>query len=101
MKLSPAQRCSGRRLRQRRARFSIVASLGHAASATACSASRADSIMGLSTTRVGYARGLADRCGFELLDVLTIDADGLRREHRKIIYHLDYPVAGPGAFPST
>jgi len=45
-----------------------------------------------------YARILAESCGFELkeLDITAID---FIENIRKIIYHLDYPVAGPGSFP--
>jgi asparagine synthase (glutamine-hydrolysing) len=46
----------------------------------------------------GYAKALADASGFELL-TLTIDAKDFVDNIRKVIFHLDYPVAGPGAFP--
>ena len=46
----------------------------------------------------GYAKALADASGFELLTA-TIDAKDFVDNIRKVIFHLDYPVAGPGAFP--
>ncbi len=45
-----------------------------------------------------YARELAAACGFPLQEV-TIEACDFIESIRKVIYHLDYPVAGPGAFP--
>jgi asparagine synthase (glutamine-hydrolysing) len=45
-----------------------------------------------------YARALAAACGFDLHEIDISAADFV--EHlRHVIYHLDYPVAGPGAFP--
>src|SRR5207248_84614 len=45
-----------------------------------------------------YARGLAQERGFPLHEVDITAADFV--EHlRKVIYHLDQPVAGPGSFP--
>ncbi len=45
-----------------------------------------------------YARTLAEWRGFDLYEVDITAADFV--EHiRKVIYHLDYPVAGPGSFP--
>jgi len=45
-----------------------------------------------------YARTLAEWRGFDLYEVDITAADFI--EHiRKVIYHLDYPVAGPGSFP--
>jgi len=46
----------------------------------------------------GYARELADWKGFKMLDV-DIGADDFVKTIEKVIYHLDYPVAGPGSFP--
>lgn len=46
----------------------------------------------------GYARVVADRSGMNLYesDITSRDfVDSIR----KVIYHLDYPVAGPGSFP--
>ena len=45
-----------------------------------------------------YAKLLADRANFELLEI-DIDVADFIENIRKVIYHLDYPVAGPGAFP--
>ena len=45
-----------------------------------------------------YARALAEWRGFGLheIDITAVDfVDNIR----KVIYHLDYPVAGPGSFP--
>ena len=45
-----------------------------------------------------YARALAQERGFDLLEV-DIEVDDFMDHIRSVIYHLDYPVAGPGAFP--
>ncbi len=45
-----------------------------------------------------YARALADARGFELHEV-DITVDDFISNIRNVIYHLDYPVAGPGSFP--
>ena len=45
-----------------------------------------------------YARTLADWLGFELYES-DITAADFTNHIRKVIYHLDYPVAGPGSFP--
>ena len=45
-----------------------------------------------------YARALADSCGFVLHEI-DITAQDFIRNIQKVIYHLDYPVAGPGSFP--
>jgi asparagine synthase (glutamine-hydrolysing) len=45
-----------------------------------------------------YARELARDKGIELHE-LDITVDHFIAEIRRVIYHLDYPVAGPGAFP--
>jgi asparagine synthase (glutamine-hydrolysing) len=45
-----------------------------------------------------YARDLAQSCSFLLHEVDISDTDFIRCIE-KIIYHLDFPVAGPGAFP--
>ncbi len=46
----------------------------------------------------GYARMVTDRSGGEL-HVADITAEDFRAHIRDVIYHLDFPVAGPGAFP--
>ncbi len=45
-----------------------------------------------------YAREVAQENGFPLLEI-TISADDFIENIRKVIYHMDYPVAGPGSFP--
>src|SRR5258706_5277634 len=45
-----------------------------------------------------YARALADQKGFQLFEQ-DINAQDFIENIRKVIYHLDYPVAGPGSFP--
>ncbi len=45
-----------------------------------------------------YARSLADWRGFPLEEV-SITAADFTEHIRKVIYHLDHPVAGPGSFP--
>jgi asparagine synthase (glutamine-hydrolysing) len=45
-----------------------------------------------------YARSVADDRGFELHDV-EIGQDDFVERIGEVVYHLDYPVAGPGSFP--
>jgi asparagine synthase (glutamine-hydrolysing) len=45
-----------------------------------------------------YARELAKAHGFELHEI-EITVNDFVENIRKVIYHLDYPVAGPGSFP--
>jgi len=45
-----------------------------------------------------HAQALADFCGFEL-KILDISAQDFIENIQKVIFHLDYPVAGPGSFP--
>lgn len=45
-----------------------------------------------------YARALAEWRGFSLYEI-DISASDFINNIRKVIYHLDYPVAGPGSFP--
>jgi asparagine synthase (glutamine-hydrolysing) len=45
-----------------------------------------------------YARGLAEARGFEL-HVTDIGADDFVKRIEDVVYHLDFPVAGPGSFP--
>ena len=45
-----------------------------------------------------YASIVAEQCGFGL-STLTINAADFIENIRNVIYHLDYPAAGPGAFP--
>jgi len=46
----------------------------------------------------GYARALAEYKDFEL-EEQDINASDFIENIRKVIYHLDYPTAGPGSFP--
>ena len=46
----------------------------------------------------GYARALADDRGLDLR-ISDITVDDFVRDINRVIYHLDYPVAGPGSFP--
>ncbi len=45
-----------------------------------------------------YARTLAEWRGFSLHEI-DITASDFIENIKKVIYHLDYPVAGPGSFP--
>jgi asparagine synthase (glutamine-hydrolysing) len=45
-----------------------------------------------------YARALADHCGITLHEIDITSRDFLE-SISKVIYYLDYPVAGPGSFP--
>jgi asparagine synthase (glutamine-hydrolysing) len=45
-----------------------------------------------------YAREVAQKNGFPLEEI-TISADDFINNLRKVIYHMDYPAAGPGSFP--
>jgi len=46
-----------------------------------------------------YARALAEKKGFQLCEQ-DITAQDFMDNLRKVIYHLDYPVAGPGSSPN-
>lgn len=45
-----------------------------------------------------YAQFAARQCGTEL-NIKDISSDEFAKNFSKIIYHLDFPVAGPGVFP--
>ena len=45
-----------------------------------------------------YARALADERQFELHEI-DITVNDFMDNIRRVVYHLDYPVAGPGSFP--
>ena len=45
-----------------------------------------------------YAKVLAKSCEFELHEIAITDADFVRTIEA-VIYHLDFPAAGPGSFP--
>ena len=77
---------------------SIVASLAADERPGALMAFNGKFSLGPEYDESAYARELAQRKGIELheLDITVSDfVDNIRR----VIYHLDYPVAGPGAFP--
>jgi asparagine synthase (glutamine-hydrolysing) len=46
----------------------------------------------------GYAKIVAQQRGLDL-SVVDIGVDAFTREIEKVLYHLDFPVAGPGSFP--
>lgn len=46
----------------------------------------------------GYAQAAADNANIDL-QIIDITASDFEREIGKVIYHLDFPVAGPGSFP--
>ena len=46
----------------------------------------------------GYAREMAEWKGFQVMDI-DIGPEDFVNSIEKVIYHLDYPVAGPGSFP--
>jgi asparagine synthase (glutamine-hydrolysing) len=46
----------------------------------------------------GYARLVAQSAGAELFEI-EITADDFAKRIGDVIYHLDYPIAGPGSFP--
>jgi len=45
-----------------------------------------------------FARAVADRAGFPMQEV-AISAQDFVETIEDVVYHLDYPVAGPGSFP--
>ena len=45
-----------------------------------------------------HARAVAEKHDFELLEC-SIESSDFVENIEKVIYHLDYPVAGPGSFP--
>jgi asparagine synthase (glutamine-hydrolysing) len=45
-----------------------------------------------------YARTVAGERNLDL-DVIDVGVDDFTREIERVIYHLDFPVAGPGSFP--
>lgn len=45
-----------------------------------------------------YAKGQADKLDLELF-IKTITCDDFKNDIDKVIYHMDYPAAGPGVFP--
>lgn len=53
---------------------------------------------GNSFDETNYARSLAKMKGIDLKEI-DINSQDFIDNIRKVIYHLDYPVAGPGSFP--
>lgn len=77
---------------------SIVASLASHQVGTAFQAFTGKFAGGPTYDESAYARAVADARGFTLHEIEITAADFA--EHiRKVVYHLDYPVAGPGSFP--
>lgn len=77
---------------------SIVAALASEAGEKGLMAFNGRFAMGSDYDESEYARELADERGLDLR-IVDIGVDDFVREIRRVIYHLDYPVAGPGAFP--
>lgn len=77
---------------------SIVAALAADSGQTGMMAFNGRFPMGPTYDESGYARELADDRGLDL-HVSDITVDDFVRDIHRVIYHLDYPVAGPGAFP--
>jgi len=77
---------------------SIVAALASDAGEKGLMAFNGRFPMGSDFDESEYARELADDRGLDLR-VVDIGVEDFVREIRRVIYHLDYPVAGPGAFP--
>ena len=97
----PARRRPGRRLRQRRLRLERRRhARGGGRIRSSCSASPASSTPAPPTTRARYARELAAHDGFPLAEIEIGPADFVENIQR-VVYHLDYPVAGPGSFPAV
>jgi len=77
---------------------SIVAALAADSGQVALMAFNGRFPMGAAYDESSYARELADDRGLDL-HVSDITVDDFVRDIHRVIYHLDYPVAGPGAFP--
>ncbi len=77
---------------------SIVASLASQQVGPAFQAFTGKFAIGPGYDESQYARAVAAQHDFTLHE-LDITADDFANHARDIIYHLDYPVAGPGSFP--
>ncbi|MEQ1726964.1 MAG: asparagine synthase (glutamine-hydrolyzing) [Vicinamibacterales bacterium] len=77
---------------------SIVASLAHKAGGSDLLGFTGRFDLGPEYDESGHAAAVAGHCGFDLHTV-TVRASDFVEHIRKVIYHLDYPIAGPGAFP--
>lgn len=77
---------------------SIVASLASRERTEPLSAFTGKFELGPQYDESAYARELAAERGISLHE-LAMNADDFIAHVERVIYHLDYPVAGPGAFP--
>jgi len=77
---------------------SIVAALAHKAGGGDLLGFTGRFDLGAEYDESAYASEVARHCGFDLHTV-TVRASDFVEHIRKVIYHLDYPIAGPGAFP--
>ena len=77
---------------------SIVASLASQQVGPAFQAFTGKFAIGPTYDESPYARAVAEARGFTLHEI-DITADDFADHIRNVVYHLDYPVAGPGAFP--
>jgi asparagine synthase (glutamine-hydrolysing) len=77
---------------------SIVASLAHSSGTGDLVGFTGRFDYGPEYDESAYADALCKSCGFDLF-TRTIDAADFMDNIRKVIFHLDYPTAGPGAFP--
>lgn len=77
---------------------SIVASLASARQGPEFKAFTGKFSLGDAYDESRYARDLAGWRGFELHETDITESDFVG-QIQKVIYHLDYPVAGPGSFP--
>ena len=96
---APAQRRAGRRLPQRRARLERrVASLASRAPGQRMKAFTGRFPEDERYDESRYARALADERDLDLTWI-DIGVDDFLGSIESVIYHLDYPAAGPGSFP--
>ena len=77
---------------------SIVASLASQVSNTRFEGYTGKFAIGADYDESHYAREVAKFGSFDLREI-DITAKDFMENIRKVIYHLDYPVAGPGSFP--
>jgi asparagine synthase (glutamine-hydrolysing) len=77
---------------------SIVASLASRERTSPLSAFTGKFELGPQYDESAFARELADARGITLHE-LAMDVDDFIAHVERVTYHLDYPVAGPGAFP--
>ena len=77
---------------------SIVASLASAHQSSAFMGFTGRFALGPAYDESRYAQELAKRCRFPLQEI-EITAGDFAGRIADVVYHLDYPVAGPGSFP--